>query len=206
MRVLSACRKQGWKAVLTVVAFLASPVLAQEARPSGSLLVELQPPALDASLYGLRLEITPSPEVPFSFGLVQRGGGWGRAFGAKARFDGTSAGEVKLNFGVGGTARYAPFSFAGGALRPFLGMTVGLEEFAFRTGPDSFERSSSLVYFFEPAVGVMYRPGAGRVGLTARVGPGFASSQEPEPAVGSGHLSLRSVYPAASVGLLFVLL
>jgi hypothetical protein len=214
MRSLTMDRMQGLKAVLMMGALLGAPAWADDAaavpsadesRGRGTLMVELQPPSLDASLYGLRIAFAPTADSPFAFALVRRAGDWNTSLGMRSRFSGTDAGDAKLNFAWGMEGRYALASFADGALRPFVGATVGVEEFRVRGREGANELDFFTGFFLEPELGVMYRPGAGRVGLTARVGPGFSSTEVPEHVFGAGTLRLRSVYPAASLGLLFVL-
>lgn len=213
MRSLFTNRMQGLKAIAMMGALLGAPAWADDAaavpnadesRGRGALMVELQPPALDASLYGLRVAVAPSPDSHWAFALVRRSGDWNTPLGMRSRFAGTDAGDAKLNFAWGMEGRYTLASFAGGALRPFVGATAGVEEFRVRAREGSQALDFFTGFFLEPELGVMYRPGAGRVGLTARVGPGFSSTQVPEHVFGAGTLRLRSVYPAASLGLLFV--
>src|SRR4051812_32231366 len=189
MSITTMSRSQVSKAVLTMVALLSTPVWADQAsllsapepqRPQPSFLLEVQPPALDGSVYGLRAEITPLQELPLTLGVLRRVGSWSGALGTQARFSGTDVGTAKLDFAVGVEGRYALASFADGALSPFLGVTTGLEQFEVRSKLDSHGRSYSTGFFLEPAVGVTYRPGAGHFGLLARVGPGFTSSNAPE--------------------------
>ncbi|WP_141331598.1 MULTISPECIES: hypothetical protein [Myxococcus] len=199
--------------VLAAAVLMGAPALADDAGeliPSrererrGSVLLELQPPALDASMYGVRLDISPRFEGPFSFGLMARAGQWGNAVGVRTRFEGAELGEVKLNYAVGADARYTVTTFANGALRPFVGLTAGFEEFVARTGKGP-SQSASTAAFVEPAVGLMWRPGAGRLGLTARGGPGFTFTDVRTLRISNGELKLRQVYPTASLGLLVVL-
>jgi hypothetical protein len=202
------------KAVLVAVPLLAAPALADdsagefvpghERERQSALLMEVSPPALDASMYGIRLDIAPSMDGPFSFGLMGRAGQWGNSIGAKARFDGIGATEVKLNYAVGADARYTLGSFANGTLRPFVGVTAGFEEFVSRTGNGPSEAATTAA-FLEPAAGIMWRPGAGRVGLSARVGPGFTFTDTRDLQLRAGELRLKPVYPTASLGLLVVL-
>lgn len=204
------------KAVLLAAPLLASPALADDAaepiphqrewEQRSVMLLEVQPPALDASMYGIRLDIAPSLAGPFSFGLTGRAGQWGNTVGTRLRFEGPSGYEVKLNYAIGVDGRYMPFSLANGTLRPFLGLTAGFEEFVGRTGKGPSE-SVTTVSFVEPSLGLMWRPGAGRMGLSARVGPGFtfADSHERALELDAGLLKLRPVYPTASLNLLFVL-
>ncbi|MBU8896047.1 hypothetical protein DRW03_05465 [Corallococcus sp. H22C18031201] len=211
MRTDSVKRAQWAKWVWVAASLAAVPAWADDAgmgmeRPlPGALLVEVQPPALDDSLVGIRLELAPSREAPWAFGLVARTGGWSQ-FGAKARFIGTNSGDVKLNYALGAEGRYTLASFADGALQPFVGLTLGAEEFHARANANDLG-SYTTALFAEPAVGAMWRPGAGRLGLSARVGPGFATTdvRELEVGNGSGTLKLRSVYPSASLSLLVVL-
>ncbi|MFP2933988.1 hypothetical protein ACLESO_54465 [Pyxidicoccus sp. 3LG] len=213
MRVPSLNAVNVSKAVLLVVPLLASPVLADEAGEQvparererrGAVLLEVMPPALDGSMYGIRLDIAPSMEGPLSFGLMGRAGQWGNSLGAKTRFDGIGPSEVKLNYAVGVDGRYTLGSFANGTLRPFVGLTAGFEEFVSRSGKGPSE-SATTTAFLEPAAGLMWRPGAGRVGLSARVGPGFTFTDVRDLEVQAGDLRLRQVYPTASLGLLVVL-
>lgn len=214
MSVVSACRTQGWKSVLMGVSLLALPVWAddvgalrasREKTLPGALLLEVQPPALDGSHFAGRIEIAPTEDVPFAFGLVARASGWNHSFGASTRFEGADAGEVKLNYAVGVEGRLRLASFAGGAVSPFLGVTAGIEDFVVRSGAAFPERLYSTGLFVEPAVGVLYRPGAGAFGVEARVGPGFNFTDVREFQTRDGELRLRPVYPTASVGLLVVL-
>ncbi len=214
MSIPMMSRSQGLRVVLTLVSLLSTPVWADQAsllsapeprRPRSAFMVEVQPPALDGSVYGLRAEITPSPELPFTFGVLRRVGSWSGMLGTQARFSGTDVGAAKLDFAVGVEGRYALATFADGALSPFLGVTTGLEQFEVRSKLDSNGRSYSTGFFLEPEVGVTYRPGAGHFGLLARVGPGFSSSNAPEHSFGGGTLRLRSIYPAASLGLLLAI-
>lgn len=210
MRVQS---RRALKMVLASVALLGAPALAddageripaQERERRGAVLLEIQPPALDASMYGLRLDISPSFDGPFSFGLMTRAGQWGNTVGVRTRFDGAELGEVKLNYAVGADARYTVVKLANGTLRPFVGLTAGFEDFVARTGKGPSQGASTTA-FLEPAVGVMWRPGSGRLGLTARGGPGFTFTDTRELRVTGGALTLRQVYPTASLGLLVVL-
>ncbi|WP_164016717.1 hypothetical protein [Pyxidicoccus trucidator] len=213
MRVSSLNAVNVSKAVLMVVPLLAAPVLADDAGEQipasererrAALLMEVSPPALDGSMYGIRLDIAPSMEGPFSFGLMGRAGQWGNSLGAKTRFDGVGLTEVKLNYAVGVDTRYTLGSFANGTLRPFVGLTVGVEEFVSRTG-DGPSEAATTAAFVEPAAGLMWRPGAGRVGLSARVGPGFTFTDVRDLELRAGDLRLKPVYPTASLGLLVVL-
>ncbi|MCP3062551.1 hypothetical protein LXT21_27570 [Myxococcus sp. K38C18041901] len=176
----------------------------RERERRGSVLLELQPPALDASMYGVRLDISPKFDGRFSFGLMTRAGQWGNAVGVRTRFEGAELGEVKLNYAVGADARYTVTTFANGTLRPFVGLTAGFEEFVARAGKGP-SQSASTAAFVEPAVGLMWRPGAGRLGLTARGGPGFTFTDVRTLRISNGELKLRQVYPTASLGLLVVL-
>ncbi|WP_223754044.1 hypothetical protein [Myxococcus sp. RHSTA-1-4] len=182
----------------------AGPVPPQERERRGAVLLEVSPPALDASMYGVRLDIAPSMEGPFSFGLMGRAGQWGNSLGAKTRFEGVGGSEIKLNYAVGADARYTLGSFANGTLRPFVGLTAGFEEFVTRSGKGPSEAATTAA-FLEPAAGLMWRPGAGRVGLSARVGPGFTFTDVRNLEVQAGDLRLKPVYPTASLGLLVVL-
>ncbi|NBD08065.1 hypothetical protein [Corallococcus silvisoli] len=215
MRV-EASRSMRWvKPVAVVAALAAVPAVAQDVGVSstgqeqqrrGAFLLELQPPALDGSLYGVRAEVAPSRDSRLAFGLMGRAGGWNRSLGAKARFSGVGAGDVKLNFGVGMDSRYTLAFLADGTVRPFVGMSVGLEEFVARPTAGVPDRKDyTTTAFLEPTLGVMWRPGAGRVGLSARAGPGFTFTDVRELQVGSSTLGLRTVYPTASLGLLVVL-
>lgn len=215
MRV-EASRSMRWvKPVAVVAALAAVPAMAQDVGVSstgqelqrrGAFLLELQPPALDGSLYGVRAEVAPSRDSRLAFGLMGRAGGWNRSLGAKARFSGVGAGDVKLNFGVGMDSRYTLAFLADGTVRPFVGMSVGLEEFVARPTAGMPDRKDyTTTAFLEPTLGVMWRPGAGRVGLSARAGPGFTFTDVRELQVGSSTLGLRTVYPTASLGLLVVL-
>jgi hypothetical protein len=201
------------KAVLLAAPLLASPALADDAAEAlpahererqGAVLLEVSPPALDASMYGIRLDIAPSREGPFSFGLMGRAGQWGNSLGARTRFDGVGGSEIKLNYAVGADARYMLGSFANGTLRPFVGLTAGFEEFVTRSGNGPSEAATTAA-FLEPAAGLMWRPGAGRVGLSARVGPGFTFTDVRDLKVRAGDLRLKPVYPTASLALLAVL-
>ncbi|MFP2906305.1 hypothetical protein ACLESD_14820 [Pyxidicoccus sp. 3LFB2] len=51
----------------------------------------------------------------------------------------------------------------------------------------------------------MWRSGDGRVGLSARVGPGFTFTDVRDLEVRTGALRLKPVYPTASLSLLVVL-
>ncbi|NMO16853.1 hypothetical protein HPC49_33060 [Pyxidicoccus fallax] len=213
MRVPSLNAVNVSKAVLLAVPLMAAPALADEAvgpipgherERQSAVLLELSPPALDASMYGIRLDIAPSMEGPFSFGLMGRAGQWGNSLGAKTRFDGIGATEIKLNYAVGADARYTLGSFANGTLKPFVGLTAGFEEFVSRSGNGPSEAATTAA-FLEPTAGVMWRPGAGRVGLSARVGPGFTFTDTRDLQVQAGDLRLKPVYPTASLGLLVVL-
>lgn len=215
MRV-EASRSMRWvKPVAVGAALVAVPAMAQDVGVSstgqeqqrrGAFLLELQPPALDGSLYGVRAEVAPSRDSRLAFGLMGRAGGWNRSLGAKARFSGVGAGDVKLNFGVGVDSRYTLAFLADGTVRPFVGMSVGLEEFVARPIAGMPDRKDyTTTAFLEPTLGVMWRPGAGRVGLSARAGPGFTFTDVRELQVGSSTLGLRTVYPTASLGLLVVL-
>ncbi|TSC34036.1 hypothetical protein [Corallococcus sp. Z5C101001] len=215
MRV-EASRSMRWvKPVAVVAALAAVPAVAQDVGVSstgqeqqrrGAFLLELLPPALDGSLYGVRAEVAPSRDSRLAFGLMGRAGGWNRSLGAKARFSGVGAGDVKLNFGVGMDSRYTLAFLADGTVRPFVGMSVGLEEFVARPTAGMPDRKDyTTTAFLEPTLGVMWRPGTGRVGLSARAGPGFTFTDVRELQVGSSTLGLRTVYPTASLGLLVVL-
>ncbi|WP_163997378.1 hypothetical protein [Pyxidicoccus caerfyrddinensis] len=201
------------KAVLMMVPLLAAPAFAddsgeqipgRERERRGAVLLEVSPPALDGSMYGVRLDIAPSMSGPFSFGLMGRAGQWGNSLGTKTRFDGVGASEVKLNYAVGMDGRYTVGAFANGTLKPFVGLTLGMEEFVGRSGKGPSE-SATTTAFVEPAAGMMWQPGSGRIGLSARVGPGFTFTDVRELDVRSGNLELRKVYPTASLGLLVVL-
>lgn len=189
---------------------LAAPALAQsrtvpaqDARgaSAGALLLEAHAPALDGSYGGFRLLVSPSPELPWSVGLMARAGGWNSAVSAKLRFEGVSDSEVRLTRAIGVEGRYR-LATLGGSVRPFLGLTVGFEEFALRAqgAASSTDESDGFV---EPALGVTWQPSGGRLGLVARAGPGFNFTDNRERSVGSGALRLRPVYPAASVGAFF---
>ncbi|RKH07138.1 hypothetical protein D7X74_33205 [Corallococcus sp. CA047B] len=216
MRVESKRSMRWVKAAVAVgVSLLSVPALAQDVGRSstgqeqqrrGAFLLELQPPALDGSLYGVRAEVAASKDARLAFGLMGRAGGWSRSLGAKARFTGVQGGDVKLNFGVGVDGRYTLAFLADGTVRPFLGMAVGYEEFIARAtvaSPDTKEYTTTA--FLEPTLGVMWRPGSGRVGLSARAGPGFTFTDVRTLQVSTGNLGLRTVYPTASLGLLVVL-
>ncbi|MBZ4376584.1 hypothetical protein [Corallococcus sp. AS-1-6] len=216
MRVESKRSMQWVKAVAVGAALVAVPAMAQDMASSstgqeqqrrGAFLLELQPPALDGSLYGLRAEVAPSRDSRLAFGILGRAGGWNRSLGAKARFSNVGGSDVKLNFGVGVDSRYTLAFLADGTVRPFVGMTLGLEEFVARPGgaamPDRKDYTTTA--FLEPTLGVMWRPGSGRVGLSARAGPGFTFTDVRELQVGNSNLGLRTVYPTASLGLLVVL-
>lgn len=201
------------KAVLMAVPLLAAPALAddngeqippRERERQGAVLLEVSPPALDGSMYGVRLDIAPSMTGPFSFGLIGRAGQWGNSLGSKSRFDGVGTSEVKLNYGVGVDSRYTLGGFANNTLKPFVGLTLGMEEFVGRSGHGPSE-SATTTAFLEPAAGMMWQPGNGRIGLSARVGPGFTFTDVRELSVRSGNLELRKVYPSASLALLVVL-
>ncbi|MCE9672451.1 hypothetical protein LY474_32055 [Myxococcus stipitatus] len=201
------------KVLLAVLPLAGAPALADDAAEQvpphererrGSVLVELQPPALDASMYGVRLDISPTYDGPVSFGLVGRGGQWGNSVGVRTRFEGAELGEVKLNYAVGADARYTLVTLFNGTLRSFVGVTAGFEEFVARAGKGSLQNASTAA-FLEPAVGVTWRPGAGRLGLVARGGPGFTFTDVRELRISTGELKLRQVYPTASLGLLVVL-
>lgn len=213
MRVSSLNAVNVSKAVLMMVPLLAAPALAddsgeqlpaRERERRSAMLVEVTPPALDGSMYGVRMDIAPSMTGPFSFGLMGRAGQWGNSLGTKARFDGVGASEVKLNYAVGVDGRYTLGAFAHGTLKPFVGLTVGMEEFVARSGKGPSE-SATTTAFLEPAAGMMWQPGSGRIGLSARVGPGFTFTDVRELDVRAGDLKLRQVYPTASLGLLVVL-
>ncbi|WP_342381495.1 hypothetical protein NVS55_17835 [Myxococcus stipitatus] len=176
----------------------------QERERRGAVLLEISPPALDASMYGIRLDISPTFDGPFSFGLMARAGQWGNSVGVRTRFEGADLGEAKLNYAVGADARYTVTTLFHGTLRPFVGLTAGFEEFVARSDQGPYQGASTAA-FLEPAVGVMFRPGAGRVGLTARGGPGFTFTDVRHLKVTGGEMTLRQVYPTASLALLVVL-
>jgi hypothetical protein len=214
MRVLSMNRVKGLRVVLMMVPFLAAPAWAGElsAPPTlqasasrGTLLLEVQPPALDGSLYGIRLEVASSPEVPWALGLVTRHGRWTHTLGAQARFSGTDAGDVRLNFAWGAEGRYTLASFAQGTLRPFVGVTAGIEEFSVRPMAGGGVKDHTTAFFVEPTLGILWRPGAGWFGLAARVGPGFTSTDARDLTIETGTLRLRPVYPVSSVSLVAIL-
>ncbi|WP_241759468.1 hypothetical protein [Pyxidicoccus parkwayensis] len=195
------------------VPLLAAPALAddngeqippRERERRGAVLLEVTPPALDGSMYGVRLDIAPSMTGPFSFGLMGRAGQWGNSIGTKTRFSGVGASEVKLNYAVGVDGRYTVASFANDTLKPFVGLTLGMEEFVGRSGKGPSENATTTA-FLEPAAGMMWQPGNGRIGLSARVGPGFTFTDVRTLDVRAGNLELRKVYPTASLGLLVVL-
>ncbi|HET9451041.1 MAG TPA: hypothetical protein VFO83_09180 [Aggregicoccus sp.] len=165
---------------------------------SGALVLEAQPPALDGSYGGFRLLISPSPELPWAVGLMARAGGWNSALGAKLRFEGAEGAEVRLTRAIGLEGRYR-LATLGGGLRPFLGLTVGFEEFALRPAAGSASSDESDA-FVEPALGLAWQPSGGRLGLVARAGPGFNFKDQRLSAVGGAQLRLRPVYPAASLG------
>ncbi|MFB1481216.1 hypothetical protein [Corallococcus sp. RDP092CA] len=216
MRVESKRSMQWVKAAAVGAAVVSAPAMAQdvgysstgqEQQRRGAFLLELQPPALDGSLYGVRAEVAPSKDSRLAFGLLGRAGGWSRSLGAKARFSNVGGHDVKLNFGVGVDGRYTLAFLADGTVRPFVGVALGLEEFVARrsgaAAPDLKDYTTTA--FLEPTLGVMWRPGSGRVGLSARAGPGFTFTDVRELQVGSSNLGLRTVYPTASLGLLVVL-
>ncbi|RKG97876.1 hypothetical protein D7V97_33785 [Corallococcus sp. CA053C] len=216
MRVESKRSMRWVKAAVAVgVSLLSVPALAQdvgrtstgqEQQRRGAFLLELTPPALDGSLYGIRAEVSPSRDSRLAFGLLGRAGSWNRSLGAKARFTGVQGGDVKLNFGVGVDGRYTLAFLADGTVRPFLGLAVGMEEFVARaTVASPVTKDYTTTAFVEPTLGLMWRPGSGRVGLSARAGPGFTFTDVRELQVGTGNLGLRTVYPTASLGLLVVL-
>ena len=180
-----------------------APALAQsrELPPqprTGALVLEAQAPGLDGSYAGFRLLLTPSPEQPWAFGLVGRAGGWNSSAGAKLRFEGAQGQEVRLTRALGLEGRYR-LATLGGNLRPFLGLTVGFEEFAVRAqgSTNSHDVSDGFV---EPALGLAWQPSGGRLGLVARAGPGFNLTDSRSPGVENEALRLRPVYPAASLG------
>jgi hypothetical protein len=217
MRVESKRSMRSMQAAVAVGAVvLAVPALAQdvglastgqEQQRRGAFLLEVTPPALDGSLYGVRAEVMPSKDSRLAFGLLGRAGSWSQSLRAKARFSGVGGGDVKLNFGVGADTRYTLAFLADGTVRPFVGLSAGLEEFVARpVGAGMADRKDyTTSAFVEPTLGVMWRPGSGRVGLSARAGPGFTFTDVRELQVGSGSLGLRTVYPTASLGLLVAL-
>ncbi|WP_224364518.1 hypothetical protein [Hyalangium versicolor] len=214
MSIPTTSRSQGLKVAFTMAALLSTPVWADQAsllaapeqrRPHSAFQLEIQPPSPDGSVYGIRAEGTPSEKIPLTFGVMRRVGSWRRNLGMQARFSGTDVGAARLHFAVGVEARYALATFADGALSPFIGVTGGVEQFEVRSKLDGNGSRYSPDFFVEPAVGLTYRPGAGHFGLIGRVGPGFTSSGTPDHSFDGGTLSLRSVYPTASLGLIFAL-
>jgi hypothetical protein len=189
----------------------AAPALAQSHRTAsppaadgasrGALVLEAQPPALDGSYGGFRLLVSPSPELPWAVGLMARAGGWNDAVSAKLRFEGVGGNEVRLTRAIGVEGRYR-LANLGGGVRPFLGLTVGFEEFAVRAR-GAASHTDQADGFVEPALGLTWQPGGQRFGLVARAGPGFNITDRREHSVSGAPLRLRPVYPAGSVGAFF---
>ena len=195
---------------------LAPPALAGEAglgaqdagrdTTRGGLLVELQAPSLDASHVAGRLAVRPSADSPLAFGAYVRAGTWTRGPGADARFAAADGANVRLRYGVGVEGRYRLALLGDGALQPFAGLTVGVEEFQERARGSTLVPTTRANAFFEPALGALWQPGRGRLGLTLRAGPGFTlTDTRARPVDGAPDVELRAVYPTASLGVAYAL-